>query len=267
MYGVAASVSIGDLFVAAVIPGFIVAFSFLIYAYIYSKKKGYIGTEKSGWREVWITFRKAILAILMPVIVLGGIYSGVFTPTEAAVIAVVYSFIVGAFIYRSISITKMIQVLRDSAVMSANILLIIGTAGLFGFIMQRLGIPDMISATFVDNISSALIFILIATLIMLIVGMFIEAAAAILIFVPILLPVAVEFGIDPIHFGVIMIVNLAIGMFTPPVGLNLFVASQISGIGIIRLLKPIVPFVIILLVDVLLISFLPVLSLWLPSIM
>ncbi|WP_059104351.1 TRAP transporter large permease [Shouchella shacheensis] len=265
LFGVAAGVSIGDMFLAAILPGILVAFSFLVYAYVYSRNKNYVGTEKSSIKDIFVAARKAILAILMPLIVLGGIYGGIFTPTEAAVVAVVYAFIVGTLVYRAISLSKVMEIFKDSAVMSANILIIIGTAGLFGFIMQRLDIPDAISATFVDNITSVILFILIANLILLVVGMFIEAAAAILIFVPILLPIAAEFGIDPVHFGIIMIVNLAMGMFTPPVGLNLFVASGISGVGVMKLIKPVVPFVIILFVDVLLISFLPFLATWLPS--
>lgn len=201
----------------------------------------------------------------MPVIILGGIYGGIFTPTEAAVIAVVYSFMVGFVIYREIKLVDLVGILKQSAVTTAVVLSIIGTAGLYGRILQRLRVPDMISEFAISAIDSPLLFIILANLLLLVAGMFIEAAAAILIFVPILLPIAIDFGFDPIHFGIIMVVNLAMGMFTPPVGLNLFVASQISNVGISRLTWAVLPFVGIVLINLLIISLLPFLSTWLPS--
>ncbi|WP_100397977.1 TRAP transporter large permease [Bacillus sp. FJAT-44742] len=265
LYGIAAGVSVGDMFFAGILPGLVITISLILYAYIYSKKQGYTGTEKSSPKEILVAGRKAILAIFMPVIVLGGIYGGIFTPTEAAVVAVVYSFIVGFVVYREIKFSAIMGILQKSAVTTAVILSIIGTAGLYSYIMQNLRVPAMLSDAVVGTIESPIIFILLVNVILLISGMFIEAAAAILIFVPILLPIALEFGMDPVHFGIIMVVNLAMGMFTPPVGLNLFVASQISNVGISRLSKAILPFVAVVLINVLLISFLPFLSTWLPS--
>ncbi len=201
----------------------------------------------------------------MPVLLLGGIYGGVFTPTEAAVVAVVYSLIVGVLIYRKIKLRDLPAVLTKASVTTAIVMIVIGTAGLFGFLINRLGIPRNISAFFEAANMNAVVFLIVVNLVLLLTGMFIEAAAAILILVPILLPVAVNLGIDPVHFGVIMVVNLAIGLITPPVGINLFVASQISNMKIAVLSKAIIPFVIILFVDVLIISFIPALSTWLPS--
>src|SRR5699024_5198188 len=244
LYGIAAGTSIGDMFIAGIIPGFLVTLCLIVYAYFYSKKNGYKGSGKSSFKELLVTGRKAFLAILMPIIVLGGIYSGVFTPTEAAVVAVVYSFIVGFLIYRELKISTIMNVLRDSAVMTAVILGIIAGAGLFSRILQILNVPDIISEAVISTIDNPIIFLLIVNLLLLIVGMFMEAAAAILIFVPILLPAVIELGIDPVHFGIIMIVNLAIGMFTPPVGFNLFVASEISGVSVARMTRAIVPFVL-----------------------
>lgn len=209
--------------------------------------------------------RKAILAILMPVIILGGIYGGIFTPTEAAVIAVAYSFLIGFVIYREIKLNSLVDILKQSAVTSAIVLSIIGAAGLYGRILQRLRVPDIVSQFAISAIDSPLLFIILANLLLLFAGMFIEAAAAILIFVPILLPIAISFGFDPVHFGIIMVVNLAMGMFTPPVGLNLFVASQIANISIARLTWAVLPFVGIVLINLLIISLLPFLSTWLPS--
>ncbi|MCF3942594.1 TRAP transporter large permease [Oceanobacillus alkalisoli] len=268
LYGIAAGTSVGDMFIAGIIPGIVVTLSLAIYAYIYSKKNGYKGDgEKGSIKDVLVAGRKAILAILMPVIVLGGIYGGIFTPTEAAVVAVVYSFVVGLFVYREITFKKFVNILVDSAITTAIILGIIGGAGLFSRVMQLLNVPEVISNAVLSTIDSPIVFLLLVNLILLIAGMFIEAAAAILMLVPILLPIALQLGIDPVHFGIIMIVNLAIGMFTPPVGLNLFVASEISGVSVARLTKPIIPFVLVMIVALLVITFIPELSTWLPSLL
>lgn len=266
LYGIAANVSVGDMFIAGILPGILVTLTLLIFAYFFAKANGLAGSiEKSSWMDVLRAGRKAILAILMPAIILGGIYSGIFTPTEAAVIAVAYSFLIGFVIYKEIKLSSLVDILKQSAVTSAIVLSIIGAAGLYGRILQRLRVPDMVSQFAISAIDSPLLFIILANLLLLFAGMFIEAAAAILIFVPILLPIAISFGFDPVHFGIIMVVNLAMGMFTPPVGLNLFVASQIANISIARLTWSVLPFVGIVLINLLIISLLPFLSTWLPS--
>ncbi|WP_421709803.1 TRAP transporter large permease [Algihabitans sp.] len=265
LYAISANVSVGDMFMAGILPGVLVAVALLLYAHLYSRRRMPAREDPSSRRDMLVAGRKAILAILMPVLVLGGIYGGVFTPTEAAVIAVVYSFLVGALVYREIKLRDIPEILRRSAVTSAVILGIIAAAGLYGRIIQTLGVPAMVSDLVIGSIASVIIFIVLVNVLLLIVGMFIEAAAAILIFVPILLPIALSFGISPIHFGIIMVVNLAMGMFTPPVGLNLFVASQISGSGIAKLSRSVVPFAIVVFAVVLVISFVPFLSTWLPS--
>ncbi|MGQ4879985.1 TRAP transporter large permease [Billgrantia sp. LNSP4103-1] len=265
LYGIAANVSVGDMFIAGILPGILVTLTLLLFAYFFAKANGLGGNEKSSLKDVVRAGRKAILAILMPVIILGGIYGGIFTPTEAAVIAVAYSFLVGFVIYREIKLSSLVEILKQSAVTTAVVLSIIGAAGLYGRILQRLRVTNMISDFAISAIDSPLLFIILANLLLLVAGMFIEAAAAILIFVPILLPIAIGFGFDPVHFGIIMVVNLAMGMFTPPVGLNLFVASQIANIGIARLTWAVMPFVGIVLINLLIISLLPFLSTWLPS--
>ncbi|MDW7748890.1 TRAP transporter large permease [Halomonas sp.] len=265
LYGIAANVSVGDMFIAGILPGILVTLTLLLFAYFFAKANGLGGNEKSSLKDVLHAGRKAILAILMPIIILGGIYGGIFTPTEAAVIAVAYSFMIGFVIYREITLNSLVSILKQSAVTTAVVLSIIGAAGLYGRILQRLRVPDMISDFVISAIDSPLLFILLANLLLLVAGMFIEAAAAILIFVPILLPIAIGYGFDPVHFGIIMVVNLAMGMFTPPVGLNLFVASQITQIGIARLAWAVMPFVGIVLINLLIISLLPFLSTWLPS--
>jgi C4-dicarboxylate transporter, DctM subunit len=266
LYGISAKQSVGDMFMAGVIPGVIITASLLISAYFVSKRKGYIGVEKSSVKDTAKAFYQAILSLLMPIIVLGGIYGGIFTPTEAAVIAVAYSFIIGVFVYREIKLKDLPQIFKESSVTTAIVMIIISSAGLFSFVLNGLKIPDLVSETFLGMTTNIYVFIILVNVFLLIVGMFMEAAAAILIFVPILLPIATALGMDPIHFGIIVVVNLAIGLITPPVGINLFVATQISKIRIEQISKAIIPFVIILFVDVLIISLIPFFSTWLPSI-
>ncbi|WP_147054410.1 TRAP transporter large permease [Sporosarcina luteola] len=265
LYGVVAGVSVSDLFIAGVFPGLVIVVSLLIMAYVVSKKNGYVGVEKSTPKEIFVSFRKSILALLMPVVILGGIYGGIFTPTEAAVVAVVYGFVVGVFIYKEINIKQLGKVLIDSAVTTSIVMIIIGTAGLFSFYVSITGIPDMIMSQISGITTNAIIFLLVINLVLLIAGMFFDGAAAILIFTPLFLPAAIAFGIDPIHFGVIIVVNLAIGLVTPPVGLNLFVAAQISGISFAKLSRAVLPFIVILIIDILIISYIPAISLWLPA--
>jgi C4-dicarboxylate transporter, DctM subunit len=261
LYAISANQSVGDMFAAGFLPGILVVISLLIYAWFHARGLSTPPEEPTSLRQVFRAGRAAVLALLMPVLILGGIYGGVVTPTEAAVVAVVYAFLVGAVIYRELPLQAVPTILRDSAIMSAVVLSIIATAGLYGRIILSLRVPTVISDLVVGAIDSAWLFIILVNLLLLLVGMFLEAAAAILIFTPILLPLAISFGFDPVHFGIIMVVNLAMGMFTPPVGLNLFIAAHIARTGIPQIARAVVPFVVILLVDLMIISFLPWLSL------
>ena len=266
LFGVAAEVSISDLFVATVIPGLLITVSLMIAAFVIAKKNGWKGIEqKSSLKDVGKAFKSAVLALLTPVIVLGGIYGGIFTPTEASVIAVVYSFLVGFVIYREIKIKDLFEIFRKSAVSTAVIMIVIGTAGLFGFYLSITGVPELVFDMIDSTIANKIMFLLVLNILLLLMGMFMDGSAAILILVPLLLPTAIEFGVDPVHFGVIMICNLAIGLVTPPVGIDLFVVSQITKVPIMRVAKAVVPLVIIMFVDVLLITYLPFLSTWLPE--
>jgi C4-dicarboxylate transporter DctM subunit len=266
------SISIGDLFMAGVIPGVLVASSLMVLIFFLSKKKGY-GRNTNVSDDLIIqegrfsSFKKALLPLLMPVLILGGIYGGVFTPTEAAAVAVGYAFIIGSFVYRSLNRINIMQALKNSAISTAIIMIIIGNAGLFGWVLTAEQIPAKVAQFFLGISDSPTIFLILINLLLLLVGMFLETGAAIVILAPILTPVAFTFGIDPLHFGIIMIVNLAVGMLTPPVGVNLFVASSIAGLRIEHLLKPLIPFYLVLLVDVALISYIPQISLWLPNIL
>lgn len=264
LYGVSTETSISDIFLAGFLPGVLVAVSLLITVYVIAKKRGYAAEEKLSGAERWKAFKDAILSLFMPVIVLGGIYGGVFTPTEASVIAVVYSFILGVLVYKELKWKDVIRVFGNSAVTSAVILFIIANAGLFGWILSREGVFSMAADFFASIAPNAFVFLIIVNILLLIVGLFFEGAVAVVLLAPLLTPAAVAFGIDPVHFGIIMVVNLAIGMCTPPVGVNLFVSCQIADISLEDITKGILPFLLVLLLDLMLISFIPEISLLLP---
>ena len=267
LYGVAAEVSIGDLFVAGIIPGLVITFSLLVSAFIIAKRRGYVGEEKQSFPDVMKAFKEALLALLMPVIVLGGIYSGIFTPTEASVIAVVYSFIIGFVVYREISVQQLIETLKNSAISSSIIMIVIGTAGLFGFYLGITGVPDMVYNSISSVITNKYTFLIVVNIILFVAGMFLEGGAAILIFVPLLFGTAMNLGVDPVHFGIIMVCNLAVGLITPPVGIDPFVVSQLTNLSIVRIAKAVVPLVLVFMFAVLIITFVPALSTWLPSLL
>ncbi|WP_078428426.1 TRAP transporter large permease [Alkalihalobacterium alkalinitrilicum] len=264
IYGVVGGVSIGSLFIAGIIPGLFVGLSLIVYAYFYSRKKGYRGTEekfsfstflKASWEAKW--------ALLVPFIILGGIYGGIFTPTEAAVIAVVYGLVAGMILYRELKVKDMPKVFIDAALTTATVLIIVGSATAFGRLLTVQQIPNQVAEAMLNISENPTVLILLITFLLLIVGCFMDTLAAIIILTPILLPIAINIGYDPIHFGILMIVNLAIGFITPPLGVNLFVGSGISGLSIEAISKAIVPFFLVMLFALLLIIFIPQLSLML----
>lgn len=261
LYAISANQSVGEMFAAGFLPGLVVVGGLLIYAWLHALRHPSVRDTPASMKEILHAGWKAMLALLMPPLILGGIYGGIVTPTEAAVIAVVYSLIVGVFVYREMPLRALPVVLRNSAVTSAVVLSIIATAGLYGRIILSLQVPATLSEFVIGAISNPWVFLILVNLLLLFVGMFLEAAAAILIFTPILLPIAISFGLHPVHFGIIMVVNLAMGMFTPPVGLNLFIASSLSRVSIARLSIAVLPFVALMLVILMIISFVPWLSL------
>ncbi|MFF5995887.1 TRAP transporter large permease [Lysinibacillus sp. KU-BSD001] len=261
LFGVTAGVSISDLFIAGIIPGIFIVMLLMMLVYIISLMKGYGGGEKHSVKELLIALKDSILALMMPVIILGGIYSGFFTATEAALVAVIYGLIVGVFIYREIKLKDLFEIFSSSMLMSATILYIIAGASIFAYYLTRERIPMEITEALLSLTDNWIVALLIINVILLVVGTFMETAAAILILTPILAPVASALGMDLVHFGIIMIVNLAIGYITPPVGLNLFVANKIAGTKFEGVMKAIVPFVCVMIIGVLIISFIPQLSL------
>ncbi|MFZ4451496.1 TRAP transporter large permease [Salibacterium aidingense] len=266
IYGVVGSTSIGDLFIAGILPGIIVAIGLIIYAYYYSKKMGYKSSDEAfSWRVFGKTIWHAKWALLIPVIILGGIYGGVFTPTEAAVIAVVYGLFVSMVLHRELSITQLPGVISAGALTTATVLIIVGTATAFGKLLTREQIPSQVADGMLSVSENPIVLILLITLLLLIVGCFMDTLAAIIILTPLLLPIAADIGYHPVHFGIIMIVNLAIGFITPPLGVNLFVGSGISGLSLEELSKAIIPFFIAMLITLFIIIFIPELSMFLPS--
>ena len=211
------------------------------------------------------SFRESIWALLVPVIILGGIYSGIFTPTEAGAVAVVYAALVGMFVYRDIKITDLPDILASSAVTSGTILILVIMATAFGRVITLAQIPSDLATALTNLSDNPIIILLLINLLLLVIGMFMETISSIIIMTPILLPVTVALGVDPIAFGVIMTVNLAIGFCTPPLGVNLFVASSISGVSIERLSRGILPFFVGMVILLMLITYVPAISLVLPS--
>ncbi|TQR21333.1 TRAP transporter large permease [Psychrobacillus vulpis] len=267
LYGVIGSVSVGSMFLAGIIPGILIGIGLMITAYIIAKKRGYKSETNTtfSFKDVLRATYDAKWALLIPVIILGGIYGGFFSPTEAAVVAVVYSLIVGLYVYKELTWKSVYECFREAVVINATTMIIIGLSVSFAYFMTLERVPDDISL-FLTELSSNPIVILIAiNIILLIVGMFIDTISALVILTPILLPIVIAVGIDPIHFGVILVSNLAIGFITPPLGVNLFVASSVGNVKFEKIVMAIIPFLLSMIICLIVITFVPSLSLWLPS--
>ncbi|MCX7247517.1 MAG: TRAP transporter large permease [Burkholderiales bacterium] len=261
LYGVSAEVSIGELFISGFGPGILIGGALMLFVFIKCRVMGWGKNDGDGR----LSFGKASLqagwALLMPVIILGGIYGGVFTPTEASAVAVFYALAVGMLIYREIKLKDLFIILRKSVMSSAVIMFIIANAGLFAFLITRAGVPDAIGHWLQEVLRSPAYFLLGVNAALFLIGMFIETSAAIIVLAPILAPVAMHFGIDPVHFGLVMVVNLALGMITPPFGVNLFAACTVARISLDRIIKDLVPFVLVVLCCLMVITYVPAISL------
>ncbi len=264
MYSVATNTSVGALFMAGVIPGLALAATLGGVTWYRAKKFNYPRQPKASWGERWKSFRASVWGLLLIVVVMGGIYTGIFTPTEAAAMSAVYAFIVAVFIYKDMGLKDVPKVLLNSANMSAMLLYIITNAVLFSFIMTNENIPQALADWMLGNGLGMITFLLAVNGILLLAGNFMEPSSIVLIFAPILFPVAVQLGIHPVHFGILMVVNMEVGMCHPPVGLNLYVASGITKMGITELTVAVWPWLLSMLVFLVVVTYVPFMSLWLP---
>lgn len=266
IYSVSAGVSITTMFAAGIIPGILVGLVLCAYSWLHSRKESYPRDEtalslgeklKTVWDAKW--------ALLVPIIILGGIYGGIFTPTESAAVAVIYGFVVGRFVYKDLGNKEVFDVLKGAGQTTGTIMIILGTAATFGRILTLEQIPTRVAAAIAGFSDNPIVILMLINALLLLVGCFMETLAAIMILTPILLPIATQIGIDPVHFGIIMIVNLAIGFITPPLGVNLFVACGISKISLEEISKAIVLPLIAMILALLLITYIPDISLAIPK--
>ena len=274
IYGVSTSTSISSLFMAGFLPGILIGFSLIVVSYLYCKKQGWKGDERKYTAKERIAERKEKLAaiwdakwaLLNPIIILGGIYAGIFTPTEAAAVAAVYAFICGAFIYREFNIKEMFATIGNACNTTGTTMVIIGCATAFTKILTIEKIPGAITNGIINFTDNKILILLLINVLLLIVGCFMDTTPAMMVLAPILLPIAAQFGVDPIHFGIVMVVNLAIGFITPPLGINLFVASRVGRSDLETVCSGIIKFILVMVVDLLLITFIPAISMTLPNI-
>ncbi len=264
MYSVTTNTSVGQLFMAGVIPGLMLAFFLGLTTWVIARKRGYPRMDKATWGERWLAFRRSAWGLFLIVIVMGGIYTGVFTPTEAAGIAAVYAFVIAVFVYKDLKLKQVGKVLLDSAAMSAMLLYIITNAVLFSFLMTSENVPQAMATWLTGQGLGPIGFLIVVNLLLLLAGNVMEPSSIVLIMAPILFPVATQLGIDPVHFGIIIVVNMEVGMCHPPVGLNLYVASGITKMGISELTVAVMPWLLTMLGFLLLITYVPAISLWLP---
>jgi len=267
IYAVSTNSSIGKLFIAGIIPGLLLAATLMTVTWVVAKKRNYPRQPRASFREVVRSFRESVWGLFLIVVVIGGIYSGLFTPTEAAAMSAVYAFFVSVFVYKDLGMKDMPRVLLSSASMSAMLLYIITNAVLFSFLLTSEQVPQDLTTWMVGLGLSSITFLIFVNILLLVAGNFMEPSSILLITAPLLFPMAMQLGIDPIHLGVLMVVNMEIGMITPPVGLNLYVASGISKLGLTETTKACLPWILVMLVYLMVITYVPQISLWLPNLL
>jgi C4-dicarboxylate transporter DctM subunit len=267
MYSVTTNTSVGQLFMAGVVPGLLLAALLGMTTWVIARKRDYPRMPRATWAERMAAFRKSAWGLFLIVIVMGGIYSGVFTPTEAAGIAAVYAFVIAVWVYKDLKLVQVGKVLLDSAAMSAMLLYIITNAVLFSFLMTSENVPQAMASWLTGQGLGPIGFLIVVNLLLLLAGNVMEPSSIVLIMAPILFPVATKLGIDPVHFGIIIVVNMEVGMCHPPVGLNLYVASGITKMGISELTVAVLPWLLTMLGFLLLITYVPAISLWLPRLL
>ena len=267
VYGAATETSVGKLFMAGVIPGITLGLMLMAAIYVRARMLDLPRQPRASFGEVLKAGRDSIWGLLLLVIILGGIYGGVFTPTEAAAVAAVYAFFVAVFVYRDIGLPKVPHVLVDAARVTVMLMFIVANALLFAHVLTTERIPQAIAETIVSWGMAPWQFLIVVNILLLVAGNFMEPTGIILILAPILFPIATQLGIDPVHLGIIMVVNLEIGMVTPPVGLNLFVTAGITGMSIVQVVRAALPWLSVLLVFLVFVTYIPALSLWLPELL
>ncbi len=265
MYAVATSTSVGALFIAGIVPGIVLAFLLGFTTWWRARKFNYPRQPKATAAERWRSFRESVWGLLLIIVVIGGIYTGIFTPTEAAAMSAVYAFFVAVYVYKDMPLSKVPKVLLDSANMSAMLLYIITNAVMFSYLMTSENIPQAMAGWMLERGFGMIAFLLVVNVVLLLAGNVMEPSSIVLIFAPILFPVAMKLGIDPVHFGIMMVVNMEVGMCHPPVGLNLYVASGIAKMGITELTIAVWPWLATMLVFLVVVTYWPGLSIWLPK--
>jgi C4-dicarboxylate transporter DctM subunit len=264
IYAISTGTSMGALFVAGLLPGILLTFMLCFVTWYLARKNNYPRMKKSTWMQRLVAFRECVWGLMLVVIIIGGIYSGIFTVTEAAAMSAMYAFFVALFVYKAIKLRDVKKVLLNSANMSAMLLYIITNAVLFSFIMTNEHIPQILADWILDKDMGVVKFLIMVNLLLLVAGNFMEPSSIILIMAPIIYPAAMVLGINPVHLGILIDVNMEVGLCHPPVGLNLYVASGISKLGITELTKAVMPWLLTMLVFLVIVTYWPELSLWLP---
>ena len=267
VYGVTAEVSIARLFMAGVVPGLMLGGMMILQTYIGAKKLGFKATTPEPWSERIKKFGKAFWALLIVVVVIGGIYGGIFTPTEAAAASAIYALIISLFVYKDIKFKDLWEICLESAITTAMIFFIIANAVVFAYLLTSENIPQTIADSILAANIGKIGFLIIVNILLFIMGQFMEPSSVVMIMVPLLLPIAKALGVDLVHFGILLIVNMEIGMITPPVGLNLFVASGLTGMNLKDVIVSCLPWTLTLFIGLILVTYIPEISLWLPNLM
>ena len=265
IYGWQANVSVGAIFAGGFVPGFLMGGGLCVYTYFYARRMKFPTEKRASAKEMWIALRESLPALMMPVIILGGIFAGIFTATEAAAVAVVYGFIVAVFYYRELKFKDIPKILVDSAVTTGFVGLLLGLASVFGWFLTTEQVPVKLANLIMEISGSQWVFLLLVNILFLIAGCFLNATALLIILVPILLPMAEKFGVDLIHFGIMLIANLGVGYVTPPVGICLYVACGISKQPLAEVIKPLLPYLFVMVFMLIFVTYIPWLSLVIPN--